>query len=420
MATPKHPTLLYQLITWALFPIALIHTVYTALKFKNASFICQRLGFYKSTKQAASPVWCHCASVGEINTALPLLKHLNSLGKHLVITTNTVTGYDTLKRSQLKDADYAFLPLDYSPCAQQLLNTFKPKLCLVFETELWPCILLNTLRNEIDVAIINGRVSKKTLNAPKFILENYKRILTYTKKIISSSDKNSHRFNTLGARPNIITTLDNLKFACVGSKTNTDYPQPLSYPYLLCASTHEGEEESIVKAWLAQEENKLSLVIALRHPQRITSVRQTLDKLHCAYCLHSDKSMQASPESIYIIDTLGELMPFVAHAETVFIGGSLVPIGGHNVIEPAQYSRAILIGPHYENFHDIIEELASSDGIKIIQTAEQLIKCAVTLQQDKQKRIAMGEQARAYIVSKQQVFSQYAEIIENLISFQAS
>ena len=389
MAKQSFPTLSYRIVSWAIYPIALAYTLFTAFKFKNSVYFFQRIGRYKKPTQAQYSIWCHCASVGEINTALPLLRELIIQGEQLLITTNTVTGYDTLTNAKLNNSEHVFLPLDYSRYAKRLLKTFQPKICLVFETELWPSILLATIDGNIHVAIINGRISEKTLKAPTFVLNNYKRILANVKKIISSSDENTSRFISLGANPEIVITLDNLKFANqILSDVNKD-KRPLKHPYLLCASTHDDEEESIIKAWLKKPHPDLGLVIALRHPQRTQNVCNMLKQQNCSYCLHSASINNPTQDTIYIVDTLGELMPFIMHAEVVFMGGSLVPVGGHNIIEPAQHKRCILIGPHHENFKNIVQDLAAKDAIKIVQNARQLIEYAFALSNDEAKRSHM-------------------------------
>lgn len=409
------PSLNYRLLTWALFPIACAHTLYIAVKYKNLTYIFNRIGLFKKPSQINQPIWCHCASVGEINTALPLLQTLDKQGESLVITTNTVTGYETLAQANLNNTCYAFLPLDYSSFAQRLINCFTPKLCLVFETELWPNLLLTTVQNKITLAIMNGRISEKTLNAPAFLLKNYKKILTHTHSIISSSNENTMRFTALGANIDSITTLDNLKFAQLKLATTGMLSNPLNYTYLLCVSTHEGEEQKILTAWKQHAPNKLGLVIAPRHPQRTNEICQLLKQFNLTYHLHSNKNSDVSIDTIYVIDTLGELMPFIAHAHIVFMGGSLVPVGGHNVIEPAQFKRCILIGQHHDDFKNIVNDLKTRKGIQVIDNAEQLVKLTLSLLDDNEKRIQTGEQAYHYIESKKQVLNAYTDIVQELL-----
>ena len=415
MAETYSPTLSYRLITWALFPLALAHTFYISVKHKNLTYLVNRFARYKKFNLSKQPIWCHCASVGEINTALPLLHSLNNQGESLVISTNTVTGYDTLTNANIHNACHVFLPLDYCSLGQRFINHFTPKLCLIFETELWPSLLLTSAKNNIAIAIMNGRISDKTLNAPIFLLKNYKRILNQTHHIVSSSNENSTRFISLGAKPSSITTLDNLKFANLNSSSIAASNSPLDYAFLLCASTHAGEEEEILKAWQAQGPKGLGLVIAPRHPTRIKEICQLLEHLGLEYSLHSNNISHAHSDTVYIIDTLGELIPFIAHAEMVFMGGSLVPVGGHNVIEPAQFKRCILIGEHYYDFKTIVDDLTSHNAIEIVKDGDQLVNRICSLTDAHETRSQMGERAYKYIESKKQVLSAYIEIVKQLL-----
>lgn len=421
MAKPKSPTLSYRFTTWALLPAALSYTLFTAIRFKKPAYFFQRLANYRHSNKVGQPIWCHCASVGEIKTAMPVLDLLVKQGESVIVSTNTVTGYEAISSAQLKNTYQVFLPLDYISLAQRFIKKFRPKLCLIFETELWPNIFLTAMDYNIRVAILNGRISDKTLKAPAFLLENYNKILSNSCSIIASSVDNKNRFISLGAEPSAVITADNLKFASINSDNNFTHSRPCRFRYLLCASTHEGEEESIIRSWLNHPQKQLGLVIAMRHPQRVTKITRLLGHLKCKYCLHSDKNSTPSVETVYIIDTIGELAPFFNHAEVVFMGGSLVPVGGHNLIEPAQFQRCLLIGPHHEHFREIVNDLIACRAIGIVQNAEQLILRSLGLvSNDDAERIAMGIRACDYIQSKKDVLVQYQEIIDNLVNVHES
>jgi 3-deoxy-D-manno-octulosonic-acid transferase len=415
----SHSTLSYRLLTWGLFPGALIYTCLIALKFRSISYFKQRLGLYKKLQNTRPFVWCHCASVGEIKTALPLLKTIIDHGEHLLVTTNTVTGKQILNDAQLKNTQHVFLPLDYCSFAQRLINTFTPKICLIFETELWPNILLTLSSQKITSTIINGRISERTLHAPTLILKNYRKVLNGTQKILASSKENASRFAALGANANKITTLDNLKFAGINTSTSTVEKCRIDYPFLLCASTHQGEEQAIIEQWKISKPENLGLVIAIRHPQRSKEVCAVLEKNALPYCLHSNNLNNATKDKIYIIDTLGQLMPFMSQAEFVFMGGSLVPVGGHNLVEPAQFSRCILIGPHYDDFKEIVNDLIAHDGILVVKDAQQLMSDITRLTNNNKTKLQLGRNAKSYLNNKQDVLKSYQDIVFELLEKQA-
>lgn len=411
----SHSTLSYRLLTWGLFPAALLYTGFIAFKSRSNDYFTQRLGKYKKEINSTQIIWCHCASVGEINTALPLLRSLVKRGEHLLISTNTITGKQALTTAKLDNTQHVFFPLDYSSSAHSLIKKFSPKLYLLFETELWPNILHTIARHNIPTAIINGRISEKTLHAPSLILKNYKSALRKVCKIIAGSEENATRFLALGANPEVITTLDNLKFASISATSNTTDECPIDYPFLLCASTHQGEEQLIIQQWKASKPEHIGLVIAIRHPHRSKEVCKILDDEKLTYHLHSRNPNNISKNEIYIIDTLGQLMPFMKKAQFVFMGGSLAPIGGHNVVEPAQFGRCIFIGPHHDDFKDIVNDLKKCDGIIIVNDANQLINETLRLFNDREEQMRLGNNAKNYLTSKKQVLKNYQDLVFKLI-----
>ena len=243
--TFTHATFSYRIISWILFPVALLFTLFVALKYRNLQYLRERLGIYSFQSNRAAQIWCHCASVGEINTALPLFKQLLVQDRTLLVSTNTITGYQTLKSAGLNNTTIVFLPLDYRFFYTKLLRKHSPDACLVFETELWPNFFLTAHKKNIPIVIVNGRIGDKTLNAPHFLHTNYHRALMCTNQIIASSEENAKRFISLGAEPHNVTVLDNLKFA-LPTEEITDLTRPLTFPYLLCASTHADEELQII------------------------------------------------------------------------------------------------------------------------------------------------------------------------------
>lgn len=410
----SHPTFTYRLISWILFPAALLFTLLVALKHRNWRYFRERLGFYSSAQQHSSPVWCHCASVGEINTALPLFRRLLAQEHSLLISTNTITGLQTLQNAELDRVSVIFLPLDYVNFYKRLLTRFKPSICLIFETELWPNLFATAHRNEIPVAIVNGRIGNKTLQAPHFLFLNYARALGWVDKIFASSEENAQRFIKLGANASKIFVLDNLKFA-LSMVEVSDLARPLPFPYLLCASTHADEELQIVHQWQENKPDSLGLVIALRHPQRAGEVCKQIQSFGLNYELHSKRVPSNRLDHIYIIDTLGELAPFMARAELVFMGGSLIPVGGHNVLEPARMNKCIITGPHYQNFTTIVDQMVDADGIVVAKNATDLMNTVNELMDNPSLRARMGNNAKHYVDSKQQILDQYTNVLGQLI-----
>ena len=409
-------TLTYKAVGWILFPAVVIYTIINAVKHKNRQYLLQRLGIYRTYPLKVQPVWCHCASVGEIKTVLPVLKNLIASNEHLVVSTNTITGFNTLLQSNLENTTAVFLPLDYTIFAKRFLKRFCPKILLLTETELWPNILLAVSRQSKPVIIINGRISNKTLNAPGLMKKNYHRILTNAEHIFVSSQGNAERFVALGADRNKVTTANNLKFSSAELSELGDYTRPLKQNYILCASTHAGEESLIMRAWKARPLNNIQLVIAIRHPHRKDEVCRQATQLSLAYTLHSHGG-PTDTDHIYIVDTIGELSPFIQHADLVFMGGSLVPdVGGHNMLEAAHFGKCIINGPHYQNFTEIVNDMLESDSIITVQNADQLLEQANMLINDEDRRKLLGFNAKKFVSEKSNTADDYTRWIINYIS----
>ena len=408
---PTYPTLTYRFATWALLPAAVIYTASLAYKHRSKQYLKQRLGIYSRSNSKHLRVWLHCASVGEINTALPLIKAL-SKDEHILISTNTVTGLETLQRAQVNNTESIFMPLDNAALTNKVIKAFSPKVFFIFETELWPNIFHATQRAKIPAAILNGRISKKTLQAPKFVRKEYAALLNQVKLIIASSEDNAKHFNTLGAKN--IQVLDNLKFA-TQLKSETTTKNPLPYKFILCASTHDDEEKQIIQTWLKQSISSHGLVIAPRHPNRVKTICQQFKQLNITYTLHSDNPKDPNIKNVYIIDTLGELAPFMQYAGLIFMGGSLVPIGGHNVLEPASMGKCILIGPHYQNITLIVDALNACKAIVLVENATQLMQTVNTLLNDNQKRITLEKNTATFMQDKKNVLSDYLRASKRFI-----
>lgn len=417
--TTRSATPAYLLATTLLFPVALLFTIAVAIRHRNYKYFAQRLGFFRAGKSQRRPIWLHCASVGEVNTALPLIQALIDKNNFLLISTSTISGQNALQKAGLQKTELIFLPLDYALFARQLINKYHPGTLLIFETELWPNIILAAQRQLIPSAIINGRLSDKTLNAPKFIKRNYARLLANIEKIFVGSQNDITKFISIGAQKNQIIMQDNLKFSSRLS-THTKSERPISFPFILCASTRDGEEQKILLQWDRLNIKNHALVIAPRHPTRIKEVVKLIKHKKLKYLLHSQRNNNYSTDTIYLIDTLGELAPFMMHADLVFVGGSLTANGGHNVLEPASLGKCILVGPHTQNIAQIVSELEKHHAIKVVKD-ENDFTCAINrlLAHDSERK-QMEENARVFVESKKHVLTNYVETISAFIENHSS
>lgn len=399
----------YQLLLISLAPIFLWLSIKHVLNNKNSEYLWQRLGMkLPDTKMT---IWFHCASVGEVITATPLIKLYNEKfpDKNILVTTNTITGANICKK-RLPFTTHCFLPLDYRFITRRFLNKCQPKELIILETELWPNLFQLCHSKDIPISIINGRLSQRSLNTSAWTKRLYKKTLQYVKKVYCRSDSDADAYQYLGATNKQIEITGNLKFSISLNTTSLD--NLITRPYVLAASTHTGEEKKIVEAWKKSNHNNLLLVIAPRHPERKNEILRDIEFLSNEIKIRSLQEEITDKTDIYLADTLGELSALFQHAELVIMGGSFVSKGGHNILEPAARSKAILYGSSMENF--CAEDILFRRHNAAIQanSKQQTIDCLNMLLDDTEKRETLGINARKLIEKNNNI----AEVYFNKLS----
>lgn len=401
----------YRFLTIFLWPVFFIYTLKIALRDKSKRYFLQRLGF-SYPKQRKHTLWIHCASVGEVNTYLPL--HLKLLSKfpetQFVITTNTCTGASTVKKLALQRTTHCYLPIESGFAIKRFLYAWQPQQCLVMETEIWPLLYKYCHKQNIQLSIINARLSHRTLSANNWLKKLYKRSLTYVSKILCKSDIEFENFETLGANKQQLIVAGNLKFA---TKENTQSIQPVQlnkFQYCVAASTHHDEEKQLAELWSSLETNLL-LVIVPRHPNRSEQIQAQLMKLAINFSVRS-KQQEISPDTrIYLADTLGELGSFIAGSEFVFIGGSLINHGGQNILEAARSGKAAICGPHMFNFKDELELLLDNQGCIQVKDINELETTISHLLSNPAETRSIGNNAKQAVQQQSNILDNYLPYI---------
>lgn len=346
----------YYILTILLLPVLVIYTLKLAIKFKSFIYLKQRLGF-SLPELDGKPVWIHCASVGEVNTFLPLLdKLINELPRQIfVITTNTTTGANALQRHELNNTVHCYLPIENSYLIKKFLKQIQPRLCLIMETEIWPLLYKHITQLNIPLSIINGRLSNKTINTQNWIKNLYRQSLGHVDHILTRSEQDSSLFKELGASEKNIETIGNLKFSQNTFKPPLTLDNFTQRRFVLAASTHEDEELQLAKLWHDTKFKDTLLVIAPRHPIRRKKIINQLKDLNKNISVRSNGDLIDENTDIYLADTLGELTGLMNAASIVFMGGSLIQHGGQNFLEAANLSKAIIFGPHMHNFQNEVD-----------------------------------------------------------------
>lgn len=380
------------------------------------------LGIIKERKlKKTKTLWFHSASVGETIAIIPLLKkiHENYPNYNIVVTTFTTTGAAQI--SSLDFVSHIFAPLDCYFSIKSFIKKINPSILLIVERELWPNWLHYCQNNNIPIYIINGRMSERSC-------QKYIKIFPIFSKLIGSKINgvfcqnalDASRFKRLGI--DNIQIFGSLKFDFTPLKQKIDHGIQLRKSIKanfvwIAASTHEGEEEKIIQAHniILKKYPSTLLIMCPRHPQRFSSVKKLCESNNFTVKSFSENPTVIENTKIYLCDTMGELITMFTASDVVFMGGSLVDIGGHNPIEPAALAKPIITGDFDYNFSDIFEKLHESHALIRIKNENELAQAVITLFENKDAISQMGTQALDVVVANQGATQKTLEQIINIL-----
>ncbi len=412
--------MVYLLYNLLLFISALFLVPYYLLRGlrygKSRRGIRERLGIYSPEQllaiQAKRTLWIHAVSVGETRAAMPLLKQLRrDYPEFQILVTNvTETGHSVAL--EVEEIDLClFFPFDFSTAVHKALTTIKPELIIIVETELWPNFIRQAGYVNIPMILVNGRISDQSFPRYRFIRFLFRPILEKFSALCMQSQIDAERIAVLGAPDHRVENTGNLKFdyepITVTEEQVCQYKQRYRLPeqvsIFVAGSTHPGEEKQLLDAYRkisAQTERKLLLVLIPRRPERKREVQALLKELKFQYRLRSLLSGDddlLSPGEVLLVDTLGEVLDFYSIADLVFVGGSLIPRGGHNLLEASLLAKPVIFGPHIENFKEISAKIVRAGaGVKVADQLA-LVRQSVVLLNDPIRCRAMGEAGRSLI-----------------------
>lgn len=354
----------------------------------------------------ARPLWLHAASVGEVQAALPLLRQLLELYPHhpVLVTTMTATGRAHVHAALGERVQQAYLPLDLPGAVARFLRRVRPRLAVVLETELWPNLYRALRARDIPLLVVNARLSGRSA-------AGYRRLGALTRSTIgcitaiaAQSPSDAARYAALGATAEQLVTTGNIKFdlsvpaAVVAAGQALRAELGVQRPVWIAASTHEGEDEQVLAAHrrLLEKKPDLLLILVPRHPQRFERVAALCREQGFSVARRSRVESGAQAQ-VYLGDTMGELLAMYAAADVAFVGGSLVPIGGHNLLEPAALGLVPVSGPQLANFQQIAELLTAADALVRVNDAAELAVQVAALLADPERRSAAGVRARGVV-----------------------
>jgi 3-deoxy-D-manno-octulosonic-acid transferase len=353
--------------------------------------------------RSADAIWIHAVSVGEVLAISRVVQELKARlpGWRIVVSTTTDTG-QKLARERFGANSVFYVPLDLPFAVRAYLQALRPRLLILAESEFWPNLLYWARRSGAGVAVVNARVSDRSLAGYLRIRKPLARVLENVQLFLAQSDEDARRLVQMGAEAGRVQVSGNLKFEVKPPATSglvaqfaAALKQDEIRPVLVAGSTLEGEEAMLLETFrqvLAQHSNAL-LVLAPRHPQRFEPVASLLAASGIGYQRSSQWDGQAPiAGGVFLLDSIGELASLYEFADLAFIGGSLVPRGGHNVLEAAQFGAPILVGPHTENFRDIIETFRKADALRVV-TPQSLTSTVLQFLESQDERAVLGRRA---------------------------
>jgi 3-deoxy-D-manno-octulosonic-acid transferase len=426
--------LLYSLATLLALVALSPYFLYQALRHnKYVGSLGQRLGYLPVSfnLDADASIWIHAVSVGEVLSARPLISELRRRypSCRVFLSTTTLTGQQIARR-RVPDLDAVFyFPFDWTFTVRRTLALVRPRLFVMMETEIWPNLLRECRRRGVKTMMVNGRISHRSFPRYRLVRPFFRRVLADVDRFCVQGEETAGRLAALGADPARITQTGSLKFDSLdmallpgrgAARVLRSFRMSRHRPVLVAGSTMKGEEEAVIRAFnrvrtTAAGTNAL-LVVAARHPERFAEVERLCRQEGLSTVRRSDLPIDAEPRAdAVILDTIGELAQLYQIATAVFVGGSLVPAGGHNILEPALYGKPIVFGPHMENFGEIAETFLANGAAIQIRTDRELEDTVVSLMSDPVRRARLGAAARALVEANRGAKDRTLAVIADLL-----
>lgn len=418
----------FDLLYLSLAPLLLPYFLYRRLKGKKSAPWSAKMGRTQERKAGVERIWIHAVSVGEAAAAEPLVKALKEKmpAAELVISTTTVTGHSVAEK-KYGAQNTIYYPHDFSWVVRRFLNAVKPTILVLMELEVWPNMTAEARERGIPILVVNGRVTARSAKRYKLGWPLLGGAFRRATRWLAQTAEYADRFKALGVDPQRIEVSGNIKYDAV----DTAPPSPAlrqslrdelgiaaGAPVLIGGSTHPTEEAALLDAYKSLRASAcpaLRLILVPRHPERLKSVEDEIKSAGLA-CVRrsSPESRVSNLDPVVLVDTMGELKRLYAAADAAFIGGSLIPHGGQNIMEPCGMGVASIHGPHMHNFNDAMEILRACNG-SIEVTRETLLPALERLLSNPSEANSMAARARDAFLKKQGATARAVEVIRFLL-----
>jgi 3-deoxy-D-manno-octulosonic-acid transferase len=424
--------LLYSFVTLLTLVALSPYFLYQALRHsKYIGSLGQRLGYLPVSLNldGDDSIWVHAVSVGEVLAARSLISELRRRYPRLrlFLSTTTLAGQQLARRS-VTDVDGVFyFPIDWTFTVRRTLRLVKPRLFVMIETEIWPNLLRECRRRGVRTVLVNGRISYRSFPRYRLIRPFFRRVLADVDRFCVQGEEAARRLVQLGADPARITVTGSLKFDSLEviptpgrgrERVLRFFRMSQNRLVLVAGSTLRGEEEAIIHAFnrLRTSGSNPLLVLAARHPERFAEVERLCRQEGLSTIRRTELPIDAEPRAdVVVLDTIGELAEVYQIATVVFVGGSLVRAGGHNILEPAVFGKPIVFGPHMENFAEIAETFLANDAASQVRSARELDAAILSLMGDPVRRARLGAAARALVEANRGAKDKTLDVIAGVV-----
>ena len=426
--------LLYSIATLIAVVALSPYFLYQALRHqKYVGSLRQRLGYLPVSfnLDAEASIWVHAVSVGEVLSVRPVIAELRKRYPRLrvFLSTTTMSGQQLARRS-VTDADGVFyFPFDWGFAVRRTLNVVKPKLFVMVEKEIWPNLLRECGRRGIRTVVVSGRVSRRSFPRYRIVRPFFRRVLADVDRFCVQGEETASRLIALGADASRIVMTGSLKFDSLDTASVPGrgparvlrfFRMGPNRPVLIAGSTMKGEDEAVIRAFnrvrTTSGGHNALLIVAPRHPERFAEVERLCRSEGLSTVRRSELPIDAEPRcDTVILDTIGELAQLYQIATAVFVGGSLVRAGGHNILEPALYGKPIVFGPHMENFTEIAETFLANSAAIQVRHERELDETLAALMGDPVRRARLGAAARALIDANRGAKDRTLAVIADLL-----
>jgi 3-deoxy-D-manno-octulosonic-acid transferase len=398
--------LLYNLLVYIAAPVAFFIQFWRSLRDPSYRERRQERFGFGSHLEGCS-IWVHAVSVGEVQAAAPLVRALRERypDTGLVLTTVTPTGAARARSLFGESVTLRYVPFDLPGSVRRFFERIKPCIAIIIETELWPNLYAECGRRGIPLVLASARISPRSVRRYRWLVPLFREALSHGIVIAAQGEADAGRFRSIGANPERTHVTGNIKFdfeldprvpgegrawraACAAGRS-----------LWVAGSTHEGEEPMVLDAHASvlREDPSALLVLVPRHPNRFTEVAALLDRRGLRWVSRSSGGTIRPDTQVVLGDTMGELMIFYAAADVAFVAGSLVPIGGHNLLEPAAVGVPVVTGPHNFNSEDIYQKLVEAGVVRTVADASELSETVAGLLADPGKRVELGQRGRRVV-----------------------